>query len=129
MDLWKVGTSYGECDSAEWEADYKKKLNNTGENSTCFFNIMRGINRTRELLRNEEGGIKEPQLADWTERKVIDLTKGYLGTHAEEAFSHFFSKNVAFTSEIGSSKVTYWEGYQEAKHKIDLSQVFSDSPK
>jgi hypothetical protein len=52
MELWKVGTSYGECDSYEWETEYRQKLNGTGENSTCFFNILRGINRTRELLRN-----------------------------------------------------------------------------
>lgn len=47
MELWRVGTSYGECDSNEWNLEYKQKLNNTGDNSTCFFNVMRGINRTR----------------------------------------------------------------------------------
>ena len=44
---WKPGTSYGECDSDEWNINYRDRLNGTGENSTCFFNIIRGINRTR----------------------------------------------------------------------------------
>lgn len=47
VENWKAGTSYGECDSDEWNLEYRVKLNGTGENSTCFFNIMRGINRTR----------------------------------------------------------------------------------
>jgi hypothetical protein len=72
-------------------------LNGTGDNSTCFFNIMRGINRTRELLRNDNGGIPEAKLSDFISHKVLDVTEKYLGTKIEEAFEQFFSKNVAFS--------------------------------
>jgi hypothetical protein len=42
------------------------------------------------------------------EKKLINLENGYLGTHIEEAFSHFFSKNVAFSAEIDNQKIIYW---------------------
>ena len=120
MELWKVGTSYGECDSDVWDHEYRKKLYGTGENSTCFFNIMRGINRTREVLRNEEGGIPEPKMADYAAKKLKELDGGYLGSHVEEAFSQFFSKNLAFSAEVGSPRVVYWSGYQEQRHEVEL---------
>ena len=120
MELWKVGTSYGECDSHEWENEYRKKLNGTGENSTCFFNIMRGINRTREVLRNQAGGIREVKLSDFTTPKLYDPANGYLGTHVEEAFKQFFSRNLVFSAELGQTKVIYSEGYLQAPKKADL---------
>lgn len=107
MELWRVGTSYGECDSNEWNLEYKQKLNNTGDNSTCFFNIMRGINRTREVLRSDDGTIKEPLLADYSQKKIQDLVEGYLGTHVEEAFGQFYSKQIAFAAELDNSQVIF----------------------
>lgn len=84
MDLWKAGISYGECDSHEYDHSWKQKLNGTGHNSTCYFNIMRGINMTREVLRTHEGKIKEPKLRDYSKKEILDLVgKKYLGSHLE----------------------------------------------
>jgi hypothetical protein len=121
MELWKAGTSYGECDSNEWDSEYRKKLNGTGDNSTCFFNIMRGINRTREVLRNDDGGIRDARLSDFTASKVLDLAKGYLGTHIEEAFEQFYSKNVAFAAELANNNVIYTEGYQQTQNIVGFA--------
>jgi hypothetical protein len=112
MELWKAGTSYGECDSFEWDSEYKKKLNGTGDNSTCFFNIMRGMNRTREALRNDNGGIRDVKLSEFTASKILDVTQGYLGTHIEEAFSQFYSKNLAFSAELAQKSVIYNQGHK-----------------
>lgn len=120
MELWKAGTSYGECDSDVWDQQYRQKLYGMGENSTCFFNIMRGINRTREVLRNDKGAIVQPKMEDFLTKKIKGLDEGYLGTHVEEAFSQFFSKNMAFSAELGSPKVVYWTGYDEQKHQAYL---------
>jgi len=47
-DLWKKVVSYGECDSDEWYSEgWNVRLNNTGLNCTCFFNVIRGLNKTR----------------------------------------------------------------------------------
>lgn len=52
-ELWKKGISYGECDTHLWTEDgWDVTLNNTGLNSTCFFNVNRALNKTREILRN-----------------------------------------------------------------------------
>lgn len=112
MELWKAGTSYGECDSYEWDSEYRQKLNGTGDNSTCFFNIMRGINRTREALRNENGGFRDVKLSEFAASKILDVTKGYLGTHIEEAFGQFYSRNIAFSAEIGQKTVIHHQGHQ-----------------
>jgi hypothetical protein len=58
---------------------------------------MRGINRTREVLRNDNGVIREAKLSEFTAQKVLDVSEQYLGTKIEEAFHQFFSKNVAFS--------------------------------
>ncbi len=101
-DLWKKVVSYGECDSNEWfEEKWDVRLNNTGLNCTCFLNVMRGINRTREILRNPDGSIPYTiPLAPFTEKKRIDLNENYLGTHIEEAFNQFYSKNLGFVAEL-----------------------------
>lgn len=101
-------------------------MNGTGENSTCFFNIMRGINRTREVLRNPSGGIKEVRLSDFTTPKLYDPANGYLGTPVEEAFKQFFSKNIIFAAELGQNEVIYSEGYLQTTKKADIS---SPAPK
>lgn len=108
MDLWKVGTSYGECDSDLWNGQYKEKLNGTGDNSSCYLNVMQGINSTRQVLRDENGGIKEPLLADFLSHKKKNLLEGYLGSHVDEAFQNYYSKNLAFSAEIGNPTVHYY---------------------
>ncbi len=72
---------------------------------------MRGINRTREVLRSENGNIKEPVLSDYSQKKILKLREGYLGSHIEEAFSQFYSKNLAFVAEIDNPRVIYLEGW------------------
>lgn len=42
---------------------------------------MRGINRTREVLRNEQGGIRDAKIQEFVEKKIFDSAKGYLGSH------------------------------------------------
>jgi hypothetical protein len=120
MELWKVGTSYGECDSSEWHLEWEKKLNNTGDNSTCFFNIMKAMNQTRLLLRTPEGSIPEPQLKDYSIKKIKDLREGYVGSHLEEAFAQFHSQNVAFVAEIGNPSVTFLEGYEQQLQTVNI---------
>ena len=84
---------------------------------------MRGINRTREVLRNDNGGIREAKLTDFTAQKVLDVTEKYLGSKVEEAFEQFFSKNVAFSVQLDNPKVIYFEGYQENKNVIHFSSL------
>jgi hypothetical protein len=62
---------------------------------------LRGINRTREILRNPDGSIPyNIPLARFMEKKRIDLSENYLGTHVEEAFNNFYSKNLGFVAEL-----------------------------
>lgn len=121
MELWRAGTSYGECDSSDWHLEWEKKLNNTGDNSTCFYNIMKAINQTRLLLRTPQGDIPEPRLRDYTTKKVKDLKDSYVGEHLEEAFAQFHSQNVAFVAEVGSPVLSFLEGYQEQVGSVDLT--------
>jgi hypothetical protein len=121
---WKPGTSYGECDSDEWNINYHDKLYGAGDNSSCFLNVMRAINRTREILRSEDQGpMKEPKLADFLGKQKKNLLEGYVGSQVEEAFLQFYSRNLAFAAEIDSPHVVYLEGYQEERRKVDLSSV------
>lgn len=84
---------------------------------------MRGINRTREILRSDDGPIKEPQLKDFFDHKVMNIKEGYIGTPVEEAFSQFFSRGLALVSEIDNPKVIYFEGYQEERKEVNLREV------
>lgn len=81
-ELWKKVVSYGECDSDEWYSEgWNVRLNNTGLNCTCFFNVIRGLNRTREILRNDDGTINQNiALSPFDVKKVIDISEKYLGT-------------------------------------------------
>lgn len=49
MALWEKGTSYGECDSEHYE-QMKHEVNGTGHNSSCYLNILRAINTTKDIL-------------------------------------------------------------------------------
>jgi len=85
---------------------------------------MRGINRTREILRSSDGSpIKEPKLSDFIDYKIKNIKEGYIGTPIEEAFNQFYSKGLAFATEIDNPKVIYFEGYQEEQKEVNLKDV------
>ena len=97
MALWQKGTSYGECDSHEYE-DRQHEYNGTDQNSTCYFNIMRGFNRTREVISEKYGkDLEKISLADFVQKKVLDLSLGhYKGGDVEEAFNVHYSRQLFF---------------------------------
>lgn len=65
MALWQKGTSYGECDSNEYEA-IRASMNGTGHNSSCYLNIIRAINSTREILFEKYNGqLNDISLSDF----------------------------------------------------------------
>ena len=52
------------------------------------------------------------KLNEFAASKILDVTQSYLGTHIEEAFSQFYSKNLAFSAELGQKSVIYYQGHQ-----------------
>lgn len=71
MVLWDKGTSYGECDSNQYE-EMKHLVNGTGHNSSCYLNIMRAINKTREVLVDRYGpDFSKINLDDFTAKKYF----------------------------------------------------------
>jgi len=77
---------------------------------------LRGLNRTREILRNNDGSINFNQrLERFDVKKTIDLTEKYVGTNIEEAFNNFYSKNLGFVAELENLEVTYLRTYKETQ--------------
>jgi hypothetical protein len=97
----------------------KDDVNGTGHNSSCYLNIMRSINKTKDILIHKyKGDFSKINLDDFMEKKNFKSIKGnFKGTHVEEAFGNYFSKNVMFAAQVGSYKVVYHEGYQEKQKK------------
>lgn len=84
MALWQKGTSYGECDSAEYDL-IRAEVNGTGHNSSCYLNVIRAINTTRQILFEKyDGKLENINLKDFTEKEVLDLSEGVKkGSHLE----------------------------------------------
>ena len=67
MGLWSKGTSYGECDSHEYDK-IRDEVNGTGHNSSCYLNIMRAINQTREIMFEKYDKLSEISLKDFAHK-------------------------------------------------------------
>lgn len=71
MILWEKGTSYGECDCAEYEL-MKHEVDGTGHNSSCYLNILRAINQTKDILVTKyQGDFSKINLEDFTKKATI----------------------------------------------------------
>lgn len=78
---------------------------------------MRGINRTTEILWEKyDGDLTKISLSHFTNKKIFNLgIENYKGSHIEEAFNTFYSRNIFFGAEIDRSQISYnSHGYLES---------------
>lgn len=114
MALWQKGVSYGECDSSAYDS-VRASVNGTGHNSSCYLNIVRGLNATREILFEKyDSDLGRIALSDFASHELLDISGGPAkGSHVEEAFRVQYSRNVLFSAELGNPKVIYHQSYKE----------------
>ena len=75
-------------------------MNGTGHNSSCYLNIVRGLNATREILFEKyDSDLNRISLSDFIGHEVLDISGGPAkGSHVEEAFRVHYSRNLLFSA-------------------------------
>lgn len=111
MSLWEKGTSYGECDCSEYES-MKHEVNGTGHNSSCYLNVVRALNRTREVIVDRYGSdFAKEATGVFNGKKYGGSEANFKGNDVEEAFGVYYSRNVLFAAGVGNPEVHYHMGY------------------
>lgn len=100
----------------------KHEVNGTGHNSSCYLNIIRAFNQTKDILSQRYGrDFGKINLDDFVGKKIRGNAEGHFsGDHLEEAFGVFYSKNVHFVAGVTDPEVIYYESYLEEEKRINL---------
>ncbi len=61
----------------------KHEVNGTGHNSSCYLNIIRAFNKTKDILTSKyDGDYSKINLEDFTEKKYFDnIESNFKGDH------------------------------------------------